>query len=91
VAATLRSHHIVLMVKTHPHTEATYRVISLPGGTFGVEVSIPNTHPTTVSAFATTADAEAWIANHKSRVEAHNSAGGWFRAPRSRTRSPAGG
>jgi hypothetical protein len=47
------------MVTTHPHAEATYRVISLPGGTFGVEVSIPDTYPTTVSALATRADAEA--------------------------------
>jgi hypothetical protein len=57
------------MTKTHPHSEATYRVIPLPkGGAFGVEVAIPDTYPTTVSEFATEADAEAWIVQHKSRV-----------------------
>ena len=62
-------HHILSMTKTHPHAEATYRVISLPkGGAFGVEVAIPDRHPTTVSEFATEADAEAWIARHKSQV-----------------------
>jgi hypothetical protein len=75
------------MAKTHPHAEAIYRIIALPGGTFGVKVDIPGTYPTTVSPFPTKADAEAWIANHKSRVGADNSATGWFRAPRTRTSS----
>ena len=56
------------MTRTHPHAEASYRVVTLPSGAFGVEVSIPNTLPTTVSAFATEADAQAWIANHKNHV-----------------------
>jgi hypothetical protein len=76
------------MSKTHPHAEASYRVISLPGGCFGVEVSIPDSYPTTVSKFATEADAEAWIAKHKSRVEAHSSGNGWFRKPGSRASPP---
>ena len=58
------------MPKTHPHAEATYRVIPLEDGSFGVEVSIPETFPTTVSKFVTEADAETWIAQHKSRVQA---------------------
>jgi hypothetical protein len=81
---------MVQMARTHPHAEATYRVITMPDGAFGVEVSIPDSYPTTVSAFATKADAKAWIAGHKSRVEAHSSGTGWFRAPRSRTGSSAG-
>jgi len=67
------------MARTHPHAEASYRVISLPGGAFGVEVSIPDSSPTTVSPFATEADAEGWIAKHKDRVEAQSAATGWFR------------
>ena len=61
------------MARTHPHAEATYRVISLPGGTFGVEVNIPDTHPTKVSGFATRAAAQAWIAKHKRHVEMSSS------------------
>ena len=53
------------MPKIHPHAEATYRVISLENGAFGVEVSIPDRNPTTVSVFKTEADAEAWIAEHR--------------------------
>ena len=49
LAASLLCHHISGMAKTHPHAEATYEVITLPGSTFGVKVSIPDTYPTTVS------------------------------------------
>lgn len=55
-------------MRTHPYAEAAYRVVPLPDGAFGVEVKIPDSHPTTVSSFATEADAEAWIARNKQRV-----------------------
>jgi hypothetical protein len=67
------------MPKTHPHAEATYRVITFEDGSFGVEVAIPESHPTTVRSFATEADAEAWIADHRRRVESQAQPGGWFR------------
>jgi len=85
-----RRPHIVPMARTHPHAEASYRVVSLADGAFGVEVTIPDTHPTTVSSFATKADAEAWIAKHKTRVEAESSANTWFRRQGSRG-NPANG
>jgi hypothetical protein len=91
LAAAVPCHHILRMTKTHPHAEATYRVVPLPGGTFGVKVNIPDTYPTTVSSFATEADAEGWITNHKSRVAAHSAATRWFRAPRSGAGSAAEG
>jgi hypothetical protein len=89
LAVSLSCHHMERMARTHPHAEATYRVITLPGRTFGVEVNIPDTYPTTVSTFATKADAKAWIAKHKSRVETHNSATGRFWAPSARISSSA--
>jgi predicted metal-dependent hydrolase len=67
------------MPKTHPHAEATYRVIPFDDGLFGVEVSIPDSHPTRVSAFTTEADAEAWIAEHRRRVQSQTQAGRQFR------------
>jgi hypothetical protein len=79
VARTGLAHHIIAMARTHPHAEASYRVISLPDGGFGVEVSIPDSNPTTVSPFTTEADADAWIAKHKDRVEAQSASTGWFR------------
>jgi hypothetical protein len=44
------------MPKTHPHAEATYRVIAFEDGSFAVEVAIPDTNPTTVRPFKSEAD-----------------------------------
>jgi hypothetical protein len=74
------------MPRTHPHAEASYRVILLENGSFVVEVSIPDSHPTTVSVFKTEADAEAWIAEHRRRVQSQSQSGRWSRAPSSRGR-----
>jgi hypothetical protein len=65
-------------MRTHPHAEASYRVVPLSSGTFGIEVKIPDTAPTTVSSFATEADAEAWIERARQRVAAEGQAGKWF-------------
>jgi hypothetical protein len=75
------------MTKTHPHAEATYRIIPFDNGSFSVEVSIPDSHPTRVSMFKTEADAEAWIAEHRRRVQSQTQSGGWFRAGGTRGRS----
>ena len=74
------------MTKMHPHAEATYRIVAIGEGYFGVEVVIPETYPTTVSRFATEAEAEAWIARHKSRVQSEGVVQGqrWFRRTKPR-------
>lgn len=74
------------MLRTHPHALATYRVVSLEDGSFGVEVTIPDTHPTTVSKFATEADAEAWIVEHQRQVHSQASSGNRSRTWRNRSR-----
>jgi hypothetical protein len=56
------------MERKHPHADATYRVLQQDDLTFGVEVKIPDTNPTTVTSFASKADAERWIARHKEGV-----------------------
>jgi hypothetical protein len=71
----------IVMMKTHPHGEATYRIISTASGAFAVEVTIPDTHPTTISSFPTERAAEAWIARNKERVAAEGQAGRWFQKP----------
>jgi len=53
----------------NPHADAAYRMIRLDGGEFGVEVTIPETNPTTVGAFASEAAAEDWIAQHRVQVQ----------------------
>lgn len=55
-------------MRTHPYAEAVYTVIHLSDGSFGVQVKIPDSNPTTVSRFETEAAAEAWIAHNKQRV-----------------------
>ena len=60
--------HITGLKDAHPHINATYKVVPLKDKTFGVEVSVPGASPTTVSSFATKADAERWIENHKNEV-----------------------
>jgi hypothetical protein len=69
-------------MRTHPHAEATYTIVAIAGGAFGVEVKIPDTAPATVSSFATEADAEAWIVKTKQRVETEGQAGKWFQRGR---------
>jgi hypothetical protein len=66
--------------RSHPHAEATYRVIPLDDGAFAVELTIPETYPAKVSPFATKADAEAWIAEHRRRVQSENEPSRWFRS-----------
>jgi hypothetical protein len=56
------------MDQTHPHSGATYKLVPQGDQTFGVVVAIPDMHPTTVTGFATEADAERWIASHKDRI-----------------------
>ena len=67
------------MPRTHPHAEASYRVIPLENGSFAVEVSIPDSHPTTVSMFKSKADAEAWITEHRRLVQSQTVSGRGFR------------
>jgi hypothetical protein len=72
------------MAKLHPHAEAIYRVVPLVDETFGVEVVVPDTHPTHVRGFATEAEAEAWIAGHKLHVRLNPP----YRRPRPGSGSP---
>jgi hypothetical protein len=66
------------MPKTHPHAEATYRVIA-SDGSFAIEVKIPDSYPTRISPFATEADAETWIAEHQRRIQSQMQPGNWSR------------
>jgi hypothetical protein len=54
-------------------------VVPLANGTFSVEVIIPESYPTTVSPFATKAAAEAWIVEHRRRVQSEDEPSRWFR------------
>lgn len=74
-------------MRTHPHVEASYRVLTFDDGSFGVEVSIPDSNPTTVSRFDTNEAAEAWITAHRERVQSQTNAGrGFHPSVRSRQR-----
>ncbi len=77
------------MAKTHPHAEASYKVIVFEDGSFGVEVSIPDTPPTTVTRFASEQAAAAWIDDHRTRVRSQAESGYWQRARRGRPPRPS--
>ena len=55
--------------KGHPHADAQYVVFQQKDQSFGVRVSIPDSYPTTVTSFASEAEAGAWIAAHKKKVQ----------------------
>ena len=75
-------------MRTHPHAEAVYDVVSLDADGFGVKVSIPDTNPTMVSGLDTKDAVEAGLALHKSRVRAQSQPRTIFRksAPAAATR-----
>src|SRR4029078_9003212 len=73
-----------VMARTHPHAEASYKVIALDNGSFGVEVSIPDSSPTIVTPFASEEAAEAWIAAHRGRGRSQGESGDLMRAQRGR-------
>jgi hypothetical protein len=54
--------------RKHPHSDATYRIVPVAGGAYGVEVSIPDSNPALVTSFATEDAAQAWITEHKRRA-----------------------
>jgi hypothetical protein len=56
-------------------------VVPLSGGTFGVQITIPDSYPTTVSSFATEAVAEDWITCNRQRVACEGLSGRWFKKP----------
>jgi hypothetical protein len=74
---------------THPHADASYRVVARDDGSFEVEVSIPDTHPTRVRPFATPSDAENWIDEHRRRVQAQSENRRWQRRPGTQPRKSA--
>jgi hypothetical protein len=61
--ATLQS-----MEDKHPHDGATYTILRLDDGTFGVEVTIPGANPVVVTGLDGEAGAEKWIARHRETV-----------------------
>jgi hypothetical protein len=73
------------MPREHPHQGASYRIVPRNGEGFGVEVTIPEMAPTTVSGFPTLADAERWIARHKEIVAAGRPVRSTFRTLQRRT------
>lgn len=76
-------------MRTHPYAEATYEIVALAVGGFGVKVSTSEASPAIVSGFETPAAAEAWISDHKRRIESQSQPRTVFR--RSARSAPAGG
>ena len=56
------------MDRQHPHFGASYKIAERADGSFGVEVTIPDTHPVNVTGFGTQELAGEWVAKHKDQV-----------------------
>jgi hypothetical protein len=69
------------MAQNLPKAEPAFRVFSRGDDSFGVEITIPPTEPTSVTPFATEGAALAWIADYQKRLEKAQD------APRGRPRS----
>ena len=70
--------------KPHRHEGATYRILELRDGAFGVEVTVPDMQPTKVSGLSDRASAEAWIDRHRRQVAAGTPQRKYFRDRRPR-------
>jgi hypothetical protein len=60
------------MENSHAHSGATYRILHQADGSFGIEVTIPGTHPTLVTSFASEDAAALWIAKHQAQIAGGN-------------------
>ncbi len=72
------------MAREHPHTGASYRIVTQDNATYAVEVIVPGSYPALVTSFATAETAEAWITDHKRRVT-ENVPRGFMRARKPRS------
>ena len=68
MAKALCTPHIVAVPDIDPRSQATFEIVSRDDGSFAVVVQIPEAAPVTVTTFATTKDADRWIASYKDRV-----------------------
>jgi hypothetical protein len=66
------------MVYNLPKPDATFRVFPQDDKTYGVEISILGTQPTSVTSFVTEKAAEAWIVGYRRQVKAGAGAPGRF-------------
>ena len=63
--------------ETTPAT--TFRIFQQDDKSYGIEITIPDSCPTTVKSFADEAAAEAWIANYQVRLSEKSTKKTWRR------------
>jgi len=67
-------------MSTEESTPATsFRIFLQDDKSYGIEVTIPDSFPTTVKSFADEAAAEAWIANYQVRLSGKSTKKTWRR------------
>ena len=74
VAAGHFRHHIALMSIAETTPATTFRIFLQDDKSYGIEVTIPDSFPTTVKSFPSEEAAEAWIANYQVRLSEKNDA-----------------
>lgn len=69
--------HTMSIDESTPAT--TFRIFLQDDKSYGIEVTIPDSFPTTVKSFETEAAAEAWIANYQVRLSEKTTRKTWRR------------
>ena len=59
--------------------ETTFRIFLMDDKSYGIEVTIPDSFPTTVKSFPTEEAAESWIANYRTRLSEKTTRKTWRR------------
>ncbi len=72
-------HHMDSMSIAEITPATTFRIFLQDDKSYGIEVTIPDSFPTTVKSFASEEAAEAWIANYQVRLSEKSTKKTWRR------------
>jgi hypothetical protein len=67
------------MSSTETPPDTTFRIFLMDDKSYGIEVTIPDSFPTTVKSFASEEAAEGWIANYQIRLAEKTTRKTWRR------------
>jgi hypothetical protein len=79
VALDAPRHHMEIMSITEATPSTTFRIYRLDDQSYGIEVTVPDSFPTTVKSFASEEAAEAWITNYQTRLAEKTTRRPWRR------------
>jgi hypothetical protein len=79
VAGRRGHHHMNTMSSSETPPDTTFRIFLMDDKSYGIEVTIPDSFPTTVKSFPSEEAAENWIANYQIRLAEKTTRKTWRR------------